>query len=200
MLSFLSLHQSLHMVLSLRFLFQGFRSILHHPGPRIQHTAKASAFWSIREPPSGSQALVQVVQAGRVGPRASIGLESVHTFTSPTGSSPTGSHGEAHCPGTSWTPVLPGNIAMTPGRPWPSLLPWFSEYQSTVRTTPERAPRERNGWNCPLPAWPRSIVGDQWPACRFQPEHCATRWPSGLALPEPAEDRTRTPLRPALPC
>ena len=87
-----------------------------------------------------------------------------------------------------------------PGRPWPSLLPWFSEYQSTVRTTPERAPWERNGWNCPLPAWPRSIVGDQWPACTFQPEHCPTRWPSGLALPEPAEDRIRTPLRPALPC
>ncbi|KAM7240594.1 hypothetical protein CapIbe_008500 [Capra ibex] len=46
------------------FGFEGFRSILHHPGPGIQHRAEASAFWSVREPPSGSQALVQIVQAG----------------------------------------------------------------------------------------------------------------------------------------
>lgn len=64
-----------------------------------------------------------------------------------------------------------------PGKLWPSPLPWFSEYQSTVWTTPERAPQERNGWNCPLPTWPRNVLGNQWPACTFQPEHCPTHWP-----------------------
>ena len=52
------------MALSLRFLFQGFLSILHHLGPGIQRRAEASAFWSVKEAPSGSQALVQIVQAG----------------------------------------------------------------------------------------------------------------------------------------